>query len=202
VTRVAQLLLVLSALALWVASRLTWIDVTSFDGLGQPKSTALAGATWSTALVPLAAVVLAAAVAALAVRGWVLRLVGVLVAAATVGMGYLGIGLWVLRDVGARAADLAQIPVTALLGTQRHHLGAVLTLVAAGCALAGAVLLVRSAAMAGRQSAGRYLAPAAKREAVRRDGGEDGMSERMIWDALDEGQDPTQQSTPPDNEGR
>lgn len=204
-TRTAQLLLVLSALALWVASRLTWVDVASFDGLGQPKSTALNGATWSAALVPLALVALAAAVAALAVRGWVLRLVGALVAVATAGMGYLGIGLWVVRDVGARAADLAQIPVTALVGTQRHHLGAVVTLVAAACALAGAVLLVRSAAKGGAGGAKpsrKYLAPAAKREAVRRDDAEGGMSERMMWDALDDGQDPTRDSAVPDNEGR
>jgi uncharacterized membrane protein (TIGR02234 family) len=201
VTRIAQLLLVLSALILWGASRLTWVDVSSSDGLGQPKSTALNGATWASALVPLALVALAAAVAALAVRGWVLRLVGALVAAATVGMGYLGIGLWAVRDVGGPAAELAQIPVTALRGTERHHLGAVLTLVAAACALVGAVLLVRSATKAGSDDAkvaGKYLAPAAKREAVRQEGPEDGMSERMIWDALDEGVDPTTS----DNEGR
>jgi uncharacterized membrane protein (TIGR02234 family) len=200
-TRVAQLLLVLSALTLWVASRMSWVDVTSFDGLGQPKSTTLNGATWSAALVPLALVALAAAVAALAVRGWVLRLVGVLVAVATVGMGYLGIGLWVIRDVAVRAADLAQIPVAALIDTQRHHVGGVLTLVAAVCALAGAILLVRSAATTkagGAQAEGKYLAPAAKREAARQDSLDDGMSERMIWDALDEGRDPTAS----DNEGR
>jgi uncharacterized membrane protein (TIGR02234 family) len=199
-TRVAQLLLVLSALALWVASRMTWVDVTSFDGLGQPKSTSLNGATWSTALVPLALVALAAAVAVLAVRGWVLRLVGGLVAVATVGMGYLGLGSWVVPDVAARAADLAQIPVTALIDTQRHHTGAVLTLVAAGCALVGAVLLVRSATRGktGAKDPGKYLAPAAKREAARQETSEDAMSERMIWDALDEGRDPTC----PDNEGR
>jgi uncharacterized membrane protein (TIGR02234 family) len=205
VTRVAQLLLVLSGLALWAASRLPWVDVTSADGLGQPKSTTLNGATWSTALVPLALVVLAAAVAALAVRGWVLRLVGVLVAVATVGMGYLGIGLWVIRDVAVRAADLAQIPVAALRGTERHHWGAVLTLVAAACALVGAVLLVRSAAKLGSgagTSSGKYLAPAAKREAARQEATDEGMSERMIWDALDEGVDPTQDPTTSDNEGR
>ena len=204
-TRIAQLLLVLSALALWVASRMTWVDVSSADGLGQPRSTALSGATWSSALVPLALVALAAAVAALAVRGWVLRLVGLLVAAATVGMGYLGIGLWVIRDVGARGAELAQIPITALRGTQRHHLGAVLTLVAAACALVGAVLLVRAAARAGAgngAATGKYLAPAAKREAARQDDPDAGMSERMIWDALDDGRDPTRDATPPDNQGR
>ncbi|MDT5287282.1 MAG: hypothetical protein QOF88_2171 [Mycobacterium sp.] len=196
-TRVAQLLLVLAALALWVGSRLPWVVVSSFDGLGQPKTTTLSGAAWSTALVPLALLVLAAAVAALAVRGWPLRLLAVLVAAASAGMGYLGIGLWVIRDVAVRAADLAQVPVVALVGTQRHHWGAVLTLVAAACTLVGAVMLLRAAATS-KPATGKYVAPAARRAAARRDENDDGMSERMIWDALDEGRDPTS----PDNEGR
>ena len=59
--RLAQLLLLLSAAALWVASRMAWVEVQSFDGLGQPKTTALTGASWSTALVPLAAMLLVAA---------------------------------------------------------------------------------------------------------------------------------------------
>jgi uncharacterized membrane protein (TIGR02234 family) len=196
-TRAAQLLLVLAALALWVGSRLPWVDVSSFDGLGQPKTTTLSGAAWSTPLVPLALVVLAAAVAALAVRGWPLRLLAVLVAAASAGMGYLGIGLWVIRDVAVRAADLAQVPVVALVGTQRHHWGAVLTLVAAACTLVGAVVLLRAAATSKSETA-KYVAPAARRAAARRDEKGDAMSERMIWDALDEGRDPTS----PDNEGR
>jgi len=196
-TRVAQLLLVLAALALWVGSRLPWVEVSSFDGLGQPKTTTLSGAAWSAALVPLALLVLAAAVAALAVRGWPLRLLAVLVAAASAGMGYLGIGLWVIRDVAVRAADLAQVPVVALVGTQRHHWGAVLTLVAAACTLVGAVVLLRAAATS-KSATGKYVAPAARRAAARRDETSDAMSERMIWDALDEGRDPTS----PDNEGR
>lgn len=200
-TRFAQLLLVLAALALWVGSRMTWVVVSSFDGLGQPKTATLSGAAWSSALVPLALLVLAAAVAALAVRGWPLRLLAVLVAAASAGMGYLAIGLWVIRDVAVRAAELAQVPVAALVGTQRQHGGAVLTLVAAAFALAGAVMLLRAAATS-KADAGKYVAPAARRAAVERDAGHDesgdGMSERMIWDALDEGRDPTS----PDNEGR
>jgi uncharacterized membrane protein (TIGR02234 family) len=196
-TRVAQLLLVLAALALWVGSRMTWVVVSSFDGLGQPKTVTLSGAAWSTALVPLALLVLAAAVAALAVRGWPLRLLAMLVAVASAGMGYLGIGLWVIRDVAVRAADLAQVPVIALVGTQRQHWGAVLVLVAAALTLAGAVMLLRGAATP-KSDAGKYVAPAVRRAAAQRDENGDGMSERMIWDALDEGRDPT--ST--DNEGR
>ena len=38
-------------------------------------------------------------------------------------MGYLAIGLWVVPDVAVRAADSPQIPVTALIDTQRHYAG-------------------------------------------------------------------------------
>ena len=72
-----------------------------------------------------------------------------------------------------------------------------ITLAAAVCTLVGAVLLMRSAAKA-RPAATRYVAPAARREAAQRDEAGAAMSERMIWDALDEGRDPTK----PDNEGR
>ena len=187
--QIAQSLLVLAALALWLASRLPWVDVRSFDGLGQPKAMTLSGAAWSTALVPLALVLLAAAIAALAVRGWPLRLLSVLVAAASAGMAYLAISLWVIR-----AADLAQIPVASLVGTQRHYWGAAITLAASGCALVGAVLLMRTAARP-RSGAAKYEAPAARRAAAHRDEPGATTSERMIWDALDEGRDPTNVDT-------
>ncbi|MEW5811784.1 MAG: TIGR02234 family membrane protein [Actinomycetota bacterium] len=191
-TRLGQLSLVLAAAALWGASRLTWVQVSSFDGLTHPKTDDLTGAVWSTALVPLALVVLAAAVAALAVRGWPMRVLAVLVAGASAAMGYLAISLWVVPDVAPRAARLAEVPITDLLGTQRHSLGAVLTLVAAALSLIGAVLLLRSATRTGADTA-RY----ARRPADTTDAG-GAMSERMIWDALDAGNDPTTT----DNKGR
>jgi uncharacterized membrane protein (TIGR02234 family) len=135
---------------------------------------------------------LAAAVAALAVRGWPLRLFAVLVAAASALMAYLAIGLWVIRDVAPRAAHLADVPVTNLVGTQRHYGGAIVTLAAAVVTLSAAVLLVRSAARA-KPEAARYQrrsAQSAEQAAA--------PSERAIWDALDEGRDPTD----PDNKGR
>lgn len=196
-TRIAQLVLVLGAAVLWVASRLTWVDVHSFDGLGQPKTSALTGGQWAAALIPLALLVLAAAVAVLAVRGWALRILAVLVAAASAGMAYLGITLWVIVDVAPRAANLAEVPVADLTGTDRYYTGAVLTLVAAVLALAGAVLLMRSA-VRGRAAAttGRYAAPAARRAtAAKQEEAGEPMSERMLWDALDEGHDPTDHDT-------
>lgn len=197
--RIGQLLLVISAVALWVASRLPWVAVTSFDGLGQPKTVTLSGASWSNALLPLALLLLAAAVAGLAVRGWGLRVVAVLVAVVTLLLGYLGISLMVMPDVGPRAAELAQVPVWSLVGSQRHVPGAALVVAAAVCALVAAVLLMRSAA-SGRQTTAKYAAPAARREAVREDDGEPAVSERGMWDALDEGRDPTER--PVDTEGR
>lgn len=193
--RVAQLLLVLAGLALWAAARLPWVSIRTFDGLGQPKLTTLIGGSWSNALLPLALLLAAAAVAGLAVRGWPLRLLALLVAAASAAAGYLGISQWVVPDVSARAAELAGLPVMFLVGSQRHYGGAVAALLAAVTALLAAVLLLRSAS-ATRGSAGKYVAPATRRSAARSEAdgatGSDGdRSERLLWDALDEGRDPT-----------
>ena len=135
---------------------------------------------------PLAVLLLAAAVAALAVRGWPLRVLAVLVAATSAGTAYLAISLWVIRDVAVRAAHLAEVPVADLVGAQRHYGGAVITLVAAVGTLVGAVLLMRAAARA-RPDAARY----ARRTAPQAEEPGAAMSERTIWDALDEGRDPT-----------
>ena len=208
--RLAQLLLVLAALGLWVASLLPWVVIRTFDGLGQPKTTTLDGGAWSTALLPLALLMLAAAVAGLAVRGWPLRVLALLVAAASAAAGYLAISQWVVPDVAVRAADLAGVPVMFLVGSERQYVGAVLTLAAAVCTLLAAVLLMRSATSA-RAATTKYVAPAARRSAVRADDvqiatADDDSSERMLWDALDEGRDPTEdtrRSGPEsDSEGR
>ena len=198
--RIAQLLLVAGAAMLWGASRLPWVQVSSSDGLGQPKTTTLVGATWSTALIPLALLLLAAAVAALAVRGWALRVLALLMAAASAGMGYLAVSLWVITDVAVRAAHLADFPVAQLTGTvQRYSAGATLALVAALCALAAAVLLMRSATK-GRAATTRYAAPATRKSTVVLDG--EPLSERTMWDALDAGHDPTGELPEQDNKGR
>ena len=202
--RIAQVLLVVSAAGLWAASRLTWVDLRTFDGLGPPKLVTLSGAVWSSALLPLGLVLLATAVAGLAVRGWALRLLAVLVALASLVTGYLAVSMLVMPDVALRAADLAHVPVLDLVGSKRQYPGPVITLAVAVCALVGAVLLMRASTSAGG-TATKYLAPAARRSMARRDErDEETMSERMIWDALDEGRDPTDQpvesaSQPDDN---
>jgi uncharacterized membrane protein (TIGR02234 family) len=196
--RIAQVLLVASAGALWLASRMTWIEVTSFNGLGPPKTTALSGGQWSTLLVPLAALLVVAALKSAIGPTWQLRLLAVVVGGLSAAMGYLAIGLWVTRDAAVRAAHLVDVPVADLGGTtQLHYWGAIVTLLAAVATLAGAVLFMRSPARGGSDT-DKYSAPARRREAVRQQDPDSAMSERMIWDALDEGRDPTDA----DNEGR
>jgi uncharacterized membrane protein (TIGR02234 family) len=212
--RIAQVLLVAAAAGLWVASRLTWVDLRTFDGLGPPKLVTLSGAAWSSALLPLALVLLVTAVAALAVRGWALRMLAVLVALASLATGYLAVSMLEIPDVALRGADLAHVPVLELVGSQRHYQGPVITLAAAVFALVGAILLMRASTSAGG-TATKYLAPAVRRSVARSDEPDDAtMSERMIWDALEEGRDPTDQpvesasspdgnsSPEPDTEGR
>ena len=189
--RLAQLLLLASALGLWVASRLPWVSIGSSDGLGQPTTTTLNGAAWSSALLPLAVLLLAAALAGLAVRGWLLRIVAVLVAMGCLLVGYLGVSLMVMRDVAPRGAELAGVPVMNLVASQRHIAGAVVTVVAAVGALVAATLMMRAAATEARRAT-KYVVSAGPLE----EHGPDGMSERHMWDALDEGVDPTARDTP------
>ena len=209
---IAQVLLVVAAGLLWTASRLPWVVVRSFDGLGPPKSVTLSGASWSTALLPLALLMVATAVAAVAVRGWPMRLLAGLLAAASFAVGYLGISLWVIPDVAVRGADLAHIPMVSLVGSERHYWGAGVAVASAVCTLVAAVLLMRSALIFGAdaESTAKYAAPAARRSMARGDGASQDnaaaptghMSERMIWDALDEGRDPTDSPHESDTEGR
>jgi uncharacterized membrane protein (TIGR02234 family) len=188
--RIGQLALLIAAAALWGASRLVWVEVQSANGLGQPQTMALTGGSWSMALVPVALMLLAAALKAGVGPTWQLRVLAVIVAAMSAVMGYLAIGLWMIQDVAVRAAHLADVPVADLVGTQRHYWGAVLVLVAAVLTLAGAALFLRSPAKT-RSDVAKYEAPARRREVARRQQPGAEMSERMIWDALDEGRDPT-----------
>lgn len=211
--RIAQLVLVVAAGALWVASRLSWVVIRSFDGLSPPKQVTLSGGSWSTALLPLALLTLAATVAAIAVRGWLLRVLAGLLAVASLAVGYLGISLWVLPDVAVRGAELAHISVISLVGSERQYWGAGVTVAAAAAILTAAVLLMRSASDPGsaRASAIKYATPATRRSNARRKEANGAMleepeapkmSERMIWDALDEGRDPTDRPRESDTEGR
>ncbi|MUM18945.1 TIGR02234 family membrane protein [Mycobacterium sp. CBMA271] len=177
-------LLVIAAAALWAASKFTWVRVRSFDGLGDPRTILVSGADWSAALVPLAVALIASAIATLAIRGWALRILAVLVAVIGAGAAYLGVSLWAVRDVGPRAADVTHIPISTLVGADRLSGGATAAVLAAVVAVVAAMSLLRAARGA---VATKYQNPAARRS----ESADTSQSERVMWDSLDGGHDPT-----------
>lgn len=199
------MLLLIAAAALWISARLPWVIIDTFDGLGPPKTVTLSGASWSTALLPVAVLLLATVIAVIAVRGWLLRVLAVFVAALSLAIGYLAVSLWVIPDVAARGIGLADVPVLALVGAERRYWGALAALVAAVATLAAGALLTRAVSMSRATGSARYVTPAVRRAIVR--GSTDGqgtvgctespMSPRLLWDALDEGRDPTDRPDQP-----
>ncbi|MEU2258003.1 TIGR02234 family membrane protein [Nocardia xishanensis] len=195
----AIVLLALAAALMWGSSRLTWVTVSSSDGLTEPRTDELNGGVWFGALTPLALVLLAAIAALLATKGWLRRLVGVLVALVAAVTAVPAFAL--LTGQGAtkeRAAALAELPGRATVTeVTTAPLPAVLTLAAALAAFAAGVLLARMPQESGRLS-GKYESPVVRREAAteevtkqRAADASGQLSGRVLWDALDAGTDPT-----------
>lgn len=204
----AVLLLALAAVALWASSRATWVQVVSSDGLGEPRSQSLVGATWAAATTPLALVLVAAVAAVFAVRGRWTLLVAAAVVIVAVAAAVPAVGLLVTAVDPGRAAALAELPDRAeVVSADASRWPAALAVLGSLAALAGAVAIAR-AARGARGLSARYDAPAVRRARAEQasatavtaatDGSGDGsgdvsgdVSERALWDALDAGQDPT-----------
>lgn len=208
------LLLALAAAALWGSSRLTWVTLRSSDGLTEQRTRHLDGGTWFGALTPLALVLLAAIAAVFATRGWLRRVIGAVVAVVAAAAAVPGLALLTHHgDLAARAAKLAELPARAQVDqVSSAPLPALLSLLGAVAAFAAGVLLARMPESTARLS-GKYDNPVFRRRAaaeqVQRharqtgDASKDGtaqpdsaangpLSERVLWDALDAGADPTE----------
>ncbi|GAA4784751.1 hypothetical protein GCM10023200_18100 [Actinomycetospora chlora] len=174
------LLLVVAAAVLWGSSRLTWVSQVVESATG-PRTSTADGAGAEPILVPWALLCLAAVGGLVATAGWGRRVVGTLVAVA---------GLWaVLRaatglvaptlqalSVGVRPGDRPLPPEAVASGPLLAVLGGLLM-------LAAGLLTVRWAAVLPRMGA-RYDAPGERRPAP-------ADPDRALWEALDEGSDPT-----------
>ncbi|WP_083885018.1 TIGR02234 family membrane protein [Nocardia thailandica] len=192
-------LLAVAAAGLWASSRMTWVTVQSSDGLTEPRTDELNGSTWFGALTPLALVLLASIAAVLAVKGALRQVLGVLIAVVAAVAAVPGFAVVVGAGRPAeRAGTLAELPARAVVtSVQTHVAPALLSLVAAALALvAGALLTMRREQPT--SLSGRYDAPAARKAAAteqvtaqRGDKGSAPLSERVLWDAIDAGTDPT-----------
>lgn len=214
-----MLALLFGAAALWAASRLSWVQVRTEDDLRGVRVSTITGGSWAAELAPLALAALAAIAATFALRGVALRILVSLVLFA-VGVGAALPGLQILFGGASHrhAAELATPPALAehvstsvsIVGPLLSVLGALLIWVAAGT-------LARIPRTAGGM-ASRYQTPAVLKEEATAAGGtgdEDmargnsareniaggdpargeivgtDRSERLLWDAMDAGYDPT-----------
>ncbi len=188
----ALVLLALAAIGMWAASRATWVRFESADGLGAPQTRTIDGGTWFGALTPLALVSVASIAALLAVRGWFVRVLGAVLA--VIGMVVAVPSIALLSGTAAtaqRAAQLTDLPGRAqVTAVSTQPLPAVVAVLAAVCAFVAGLLLVRRPRAGGGLSA-KYTTPTVRRAEATRRAGESQTPERVLWDALDAGTDPT-----------
>jgi uncharacterized membrane protein (TIGR02234 family) len=216
---IIALLLALAAVAFWVASRVTWAELVAADGLAPPRNLDVKGADWAPALTPLAIVFVAGIAAVAALRGWALRVAAVLVAlVAALGTVPAFTLLTGDDDTGyaAKAIDLKS--TYQALEVETSLWPAILVLAGAMSAVIGAVVMLQTASRDAPMSS-KYKSPAARRAELEEqvfaqraaeqkaagtgsasqpaatpptaDGDDSGNNERMLWDALDTGDDPT-----------
>lgn len=191
---VTTLLLVVSAALLWSASRMTWVDYTSADGLRPPVDASLNGGEWAPALTPLALLLIAGIAAMFAVKGVWVRVVGALLGLAGIAAAALGV-LAVAGDTDrAQVLSIAELSAgTQVTAATMQVFPVLLTILAGVLAVVAAVPLVLG--RFGRTGlSSSYETPAArkaaaKETAAKRDNQD--LQQRQIWDALDAGADPT-----------
>lgn len=168
---------------LWAASALVWVGQnyqTPFTGV---RFSGASGAVLRPELVPLALLSLAAIAALLATSGLLRRVIGLLVAVAGGVLAWRVIE-WYQSGWFAYLAPDVPPGSTPIGEVTANPAGPVLmSLAAALLVAAGVLVLVRAARMPGMGA--KYSAPgAAKRKPSDPD--------KLLWDALDEGTDPTE----------
>jgi uncharacterized membrane protein (TIGR02234 family) len=182
-------LLLVAAAVLWGSSRLTWVSQTVESATG-PRTSTADGAGAEPILVPWALLCLAAVGGLVATAGWGRRVVGTLVAVA---------GLWaVLRGATGLVAPTAHaLPVGVRPGdrplpAEAVAAGPLLGVLGGLIMLVAGLLTVRWAAALPRMGA-RYDAPGGVASTERRTPAD---PDRALWEALDEGRDPTGEPGP------
>lgn len=165
--------------ALWGASTVIWGD-QRYRGLSGERTAEITGSMLRPELSPIALAALAAIAAVLATAGLLRRLIGILLVAFGVLLGWRSADLDFGRLAGSDELPAGSVPIGELalspVGPILMGLGGL------GLLLAGGLTLLRAHRMPAMGS--RYSAPG---EAKKKDKDPD----KQLWDALDADQDPT-----------
>ena len=201
---IAGLLLMLGALLLWFASRMTWLTVEAFDDKAGASTIDLSGAAWSTEATAIALLLLVAAVAAFALRKVGRRVVGAISALAAVGASWTPLMLLTngadpqrahqLLTSGA-ASQQASNPVSIsswaeITNIAVSNAGPMVAMLGSAIALVGGVLLAMKPGSDGAKL-NKYERKAQREEKLAEDLRATPDSGRVLWDALDADIDPT-----------
>lgn len=214
----APLGLALGAAVLWGSTRMAWLSATvGAEQLGTVQRE-LTGALWAPEAAAIALGLLAMAVVLAFLRGTVARIVAVLglllaAAAAVPGLLLLTGGpdqnrvhsiMTTTQETarttgGAASGGLSGVPEWAEVGdTTVHPAGPVIAALGALVGVAGAAAAVIKPA-APKPRGDKYRTPGQLREAATDGGGADLSeqdSDRLLWDSLDAGEDPTGDEDP------
>ncbi len=174
------LLALAAAGLLWGSSSMTWVEQAYRDTFGRQDAVTADGARLFPELIPVALAALAAIAAVLATARWLRRLVGVLVALA----GALLVWRVGGRVFGGALSDDRVPPGTTPLGAPEVHPAGYLLALGAGAVLLVAGVLVAGWARRLPVMGAKYSAPGAAKERPK-------DPDRVLWDELDEGRDPT-----------
>ena len=207
IRQIALLCVVLSAAGLWGASRLKFVTVAIDDDKAGASTKELVGSVWDPALVPLALAMLASLILSIAVQPMFRRVLGVVIVALAATASFRAVQLLTNGVDLARAksiltsgaatqkqSDPVQISDWAqVISGEVHSLGIVLVLLAAAVGVVGGGILILRP---GQESKGhsRYETPEVRRADAEEDLAENPDSARVLWDALDAGVDPTEES--------
>ena len=202
--RAALLLVILSAMGLWIAGRLKFVTANVSDDKAGDSVKTLVGSVWDPAMVPLALAMIAAVILTLAVQPVVRRILGAVVALLAAVASFRSVML-LTSDVDlARAKSI----LTSGSATQRatkpvqisdwaqvtdahvHTMPVLLALVAAALGVICGVLLMMQPGKASKGHS-RYETPENRRAGAQEDLAENPDNPRALWDVMDTGVDPT-----------
>ncbi|QDQ97823.1 Trp biosynthesis-associated membrane protein [Tomitella fengzijianii] len=211
-------LLALGALVTWAAGRMDWVGYTYENGLQPPVDGSFDGAAWASELTPLALVLLAGIAAMFAVRGWAQRVIGLIVTAAGATIVVRSSMALSAAADPAEVTRLGDLRAGAVVTAAQTHPGPIVLAIVGGVLAAAAGLLMVVRPRPRRELPSKYETPAARRDSVakamaaRRDrakgpagagqgasaggGADDDMTQRLMWEALDSGADPTDDEDP------